>query len=84
MIWMVDKIKTEIPFFEGAAMFYVPVLVEIENGISREKVYPASVSRKIHYNRVVLVKHIHTMTQDQIDSYVEDAVTSIIAGHLHL
>ena len=84
MIWMVDKIKTEIPFFEGAATFHVPVLVEIGYGISREKVYPASISRKIHYNRAVLAKHIHTMTQDQIDSYVEDAVTSIIERHLHL
>jgi len=84
MIWMVDKIKADIPFFEGTATFHVPVLIEIEYGMSGEKVYPASISRKIHYNRTVLVKHIHTMTHEQIDSYVEDAVTSIIAQHLHL
>ena len=84
MIWMIDKIKAEIPFSEGTATFHVPVLIEIEYGISREKVSPPTISRKIYYNRAVLVKHIHTMTHEQIDSYVKDAVTSIIAQHLHL
>jgi len=84
MIWMVDKIKSEIPFFEGSEAFRVPVLIEIEYGMSRKKVDPDTISRKIHYNRPVLVKHIHTMTHEQIDSYMEDAVSSIIAQHLHL
>ena len=82
MIWMIEKFKTRLYIKEITYDVDVPIQIEIEYGLEGKRVDAGSISKKVHYNRPLLIKEAPSRTADELDHMVDRHVQSAIRGHL--
>ena len=80
MIWMVEKLKTRLCLKETQYDFDVPIQIEIEYQLEGDKIFSSSLSRKIHYNRPLLVKEAISRSVAELDHLVNQEVQRAIEG----
>ena len=56
MVWMVEKLKTRLHLREFQYDLDVPLQIEVEYQLGGDKVFLSSLSKKIRYNRPLLIK----------------------------
>ena len=81
MIWMVEKLKTRLCVREPQYDLDVPIQIEIEYQLEGDKIFLSSLSRKIHYNRPLLVKEAISRSVAELDHLVNQEVQRVIEGH---
>lgn len=81
MIWMVDKLKTRLCFREPQYDLDVPIQIEIEYQLEGNKVFSSPLSKKIRYNRPLLVKEARSRSAAEIDHLVNQEIQRVIKGH---
>jgi hypothetical protein len=82
MIWMVDKFRSRFCLTLSEIAFQIPFLIEVEYQVSGKTVQSTSLRKKVYYNRDMLLKHAASLTDGQIDRYIDDAVSLAIDQHL--
>ena len=82
MIWTVDKFKTRLRLQEVQYDLDVPIQIEIEYRLEGNKVHLSSISRKIRYNRPLLIKEARSRSPDKLDQMVDEEVRNAIQTHL--
>ncbi len=82
MIWMIEKFKTRLYIKEITYDVDVPIQIEIEYGLEGKRVNAASISRKVLYNRPLLIKETPSRTAEELDHMVDQHVQSAIRRHL--
>ena len=83
MIWMVEKLKTRLCLREPWYDLDVPIHIEIEYQLEGDKIFSSSLSRKIHYNRPLLVKEAISRSVADLDHLVNQEVQRAIEGHFY-
>jgi len=81
MMWVIEKLKTRLYLQEFEYDLDVPIQIEVEYGLEGNKVLHSSVSRKIHYNRPLLVKEAISRSAAELDHLVNQEVQRAIEGH---
>ena len=82
MIWMIEKFKTRLYIKEITYDVDVPIQIEIEYRLEGERVDAGSISKKVHYNRPLLIKEARSRTAEELDHMVDQHVQYAIRGHL--
>jgi len=81
MIWVIEKLKTRLYLKESRYDLDVPIQIEVEYQLEGDKVLPSSLSRKIRYNRPLLVKEAISQPVAELDHLVNQEVQRAIEGH---
>jgi hypothetical protein len=81
MIWIIDTIKTHLFIQEADYDLDVPIQVEIEYRVRDKEVSLSSVSKKIYYNRPLLVKEAKNFSEEEIDKLINQSVQKAIENH---
>ncbi len=82
MIWMIEKFKTRLYIKEITYDVDVPIQIKIEYGLEGKRVDPGSISKKVHYNRPLLIKEARSRTPEELDRMVDQHVEYVIRRHL--
>jgi hypothetical protein len=82
MIWMIEKFKTRLFIKEITYDVAVPIQIEIEYGLEGKRVDARSLSKKVRYNRPLLIKEARSRTAEELDHMVDQHVTYSIRRHL--
>ena len=82
MIWMIEKFKTRLRISETTYDVEVPIQIEIEYGLEGKRVDGGSISKKVRYNRPLLIKEVHSRTAEELDHMVDQHVQYEIRRHL--
>jgi hypothetical protein len=82
MIWMTEKFKTRLLIKDLTADLEIPIQIEIEYRVEGSTVDGTSISRKIRYNRPLLIKESESHNADELDQLVNDHVQHAIDQHL--
>ena len=82
MIWMIEKFKTRLSIKETTYDVDIPIQIEIEYGLEGERVDARSISKKVRYNRPLLIKEVHSRTAEELDHMVDQHVQYVIRDHL--
>jgi len=82
MIWMIEKFKTRLYIKEIPYDVDIPIQIEIEYGLEGKRVDAGSISKKVHYNRPLLIKEAPSRTAEELDHMVDQHVQSAIQRHL--
>jgi hypothetical protein len=82
MIWMIEKFKTRLSIREITYDVEVPIQIELEFGLEGKRVDPGSISKKVRYNRPLLIKEARSRTAEELDHMVDQHVQSAIGRHL--
>ena len=81
MIWMIERIKTFLLLQEETCILNVPITVEVEYQLVNNTVSYTSVSKKIYYNRSLLIKEASCRSETDIDALVNESVEKAIERH---
>jgi len=81
MLWVVDRIKTRLVLDEAGLFLDVPIQIEIEYGLEGTCVRSASMTKKIYFNRPLLLKECPSRSARELDRLVEEAVWKAIEAH---
>jgi hypothetical protein len=79
---MIEKFKTRLSIAEPTYDVDVPIQIEIEYGLEGTQVDAPSISKKVRYNRPLLIKEAYSRTAEELDHMVDQHVQSAIRGHL--
>jgi hypothetical protein len=79
---MIEKFKTRLSIKETTYDVDIPIQIEIEYGLEGERVDARSISKKVLYNRPLLIKEAPSRTAEELDHMVDEHVQSAIRGHL--
>ena len=82
MIWMIEKFKTRLYISETTYDVDIPIQIEIEYGLEGKRVDAGSISKKVHYNRPLLIKEVPSRTAEELDHMVDQHVQYVIRDHL--
>jgi hypothetical protein len=82
MIWMIEKFKTRLYIKEITYDVDIPIQIEIEYGLEGERVDARSISKKVRYNRPLLIKEVPSRTAEELDHMVDQYVQYEIRRHL--
>ncbi|NIS59669.1 MAG: hypothetical protein GTO13_02870 [Proteobacteria bacterium] len=82
MIWMIEKFKTRLYIKEITYDVDVPIQIEIEYRLEGKRVDAGSLSKKVHYNRPLLIKEARSRTAEELDYMVNQHVQYAIRSHL--
>ena len=81
MIWMVEKLQTRFCLRESRYDLDVPIQIEIEYQLEGNKVFSSALSKKVRYNRPLLVKEARSRSGAELDHLVNQEVQRVIRGH---
>lgn len=81
MIWMIEKLRTRLYLKEFQYDLDVPVQIEMEYQLEGNKVFSSSLSRKIRYNRPLLLKEARSQTAAELDHMVNQEAQRAIESH---
>ena len=81
MIWMVEKLRTRLCLRESQDDLDVPIQIEIEYQLEGKKVFSSALSKKVRYNRPLLVKKARSRSEAELDHMVSQEVQRAIRGH---
>lgn len=81
MIWMIEQLKTRLHLSESHYDLDVPIHIEIEYQLEGNKVFLSFLSRKIRYNRALLIKEARSRLVAELDEMVNQDVQRAIEGH---
>ena len=81
MIWMVEKLITRLYLREFQYDLDVPIQIEMEYQLEGDKVFSSSLSKKIRYNRPLLIKEARSQPAEELDNLVNQRVQRVIEGH---
>jgi len=81
MVWMVDKLRTRFYLREFQHDLDVPIQIEIEYQLEGNKVFSSSLSKKIRYNRPLLIKEAKSRSLTELDHMVDQEVQRVIESH---
>ena len=81
MIWMVEKLKTRLCLREPRYDLDVPIQIEIEYQFESKKVSSSALSKKVRYNRPLLVKEARSRSEAELDHLVNQEVQRAIRNH---
>jgi hypothetical protein len=79
---MIEKFKTRLYIKEIPYDVDIPIQIEIEYGLEGKRVDAGSISKKVHYNRPLLIKEAPSRTAEELDHMVDQHVQSAIQRHL--
>jgi hypothetical protein len=79
---MIEKFKTRLYVSEITYDVDVPIQIEIEYGLEGKRVDARSISKKVRYNRPLLIKEVRSRTAEELDHMVDQHVQYEIRGHL--
>jgi len=82
MIWMIEKLKTRLFLEEVTYDLDIPIQIEIEYRLEGNKVDSSSISRKVRYNRPLLIKEARSRSVEQLDRMIDQEVQKAIERHL--
>jgi hypothetical protein len=82
MIWIVDSFTTHLFLRESACDLEVPIRVKIEFRLKGRTVHASSITKKVYYNRPLLIAEGCRNTPEELDSLIERTVTKAIKNHL--
>ena len=82
MIWMIEKLRTRLYLRESQYDLDVPIQIEIEYQLEGNKVFSSPLSRKIRYNRDLLIKEARSRLVAELDDMINQEVQRVIEGHL--
>ena len=83
MIWMVEKLKTRLCLTEPQYDLDVPIQIEIEYQREGNKVLSSALSKKIRYNRPLLVKEARSRSASERDHLVNQEIQRAMSpGHV--
>ena len=82
MMWMIEKFKTRLSIKEITYDVDVTIQIEIEYRLEGKRVDAGSISKKVRYNRPLLIKEAHSRTAEELDHMVDQHVQYAIRGHL--
>ena len=79
MVWMVEKLITRL-YLRGIQYdLHVPIQIEVEYQLEGDKLFSSSLSRKIRYNRPLLIKEAKSRSLTELDHMVNQEVQRAIA-----
>ena len=81
MIWMVEKLRTRLCLRESQDDLDVPIHIEIEYQLEGKKVFSSALSKKVRYNRPLLVKEARSRSEAELDHLLNQQVQQAIRGH---
>jgi hypothetical protein len=81
MIRMIDKLRTRLYLKEFQYDLEVPIQIEMETQLEGNKVFSSSLSRKIRYNRPLLLKEARSRSAAELDHIVNQEVQRVIESH---
>ena len=81
MIWMIEKLRTRLYLKEFQYDLDVPIQIEMEYQLEGNKVFSSSLSRKIRYNRPLLLKEAISHTAVELDHMVNQEIQRAIESH---
>jgi hypothetical protein len=81
MIWMIEKLRTRLYLREFQYDLDVPLQIEMEYQLEGSKVFSSSLSRKIRYNRPLLIKEARIRSVAKLDHMVNQEVQQAIESH---
>ncbi|MFB3924725.1 MAG: hypothetical protein ACE14T_01605 [Syntrophales bacterium] len=84
MVWMVERIKTRFVIEETGYDLDVPIQIEIEYRVEGNRVHPSSLSKKLYYNRPLLIKESRDHTAGELDQMVERAAERAVKRHFQI
>jgi len=79
---MIEKFKTRLYIKEITYDVDVPIQIEIEYGLEGKRIDAGSISKKVHYNRPLLIKEAPSRTAEELDHMVDQHIQSAIRSHL--
>jgi hypothetical protein len=79
---MIEKFKTRLRISETTYDVDVPIQIEIEFGLEGKRVDAGSISKKVRYNRPLLIKEVRSRTAEELDHMVDRHVQHEIRRHL--
>ena len=82
MIWMIERLRTRLYLKEFQYDLDVPIQIEMEYQLEGSKVFSSSLSRKIRYNRPLLLKEARSRSVAELDRMVDQEVQRVIECHL--
>jgi hypothetical protein len=81
MVWMIEKLITRLFLREFQYDLHVPIQIEVEYQLEGDKVFSSSLSKKIRYNRPLLVKEAKSRPLTELDHMVNQEVEGVIEDH---
>ncbi len=81
MVWMIEKLITRLYLREFQYDLHVPIQIEVEYPLEGDKVFSSSLSRKIRYNRPLLIKESRSRSAAELDHLVNQEVERVIEDH---
>ena len=81
-MWMIEKFKTRLSIKEITYDVDIPIQIEIEYRLEGKRVDAGSISKKVHYNRPLLIKEAYSRTAEELDHMVDQHIQSAIRRHL--
>jgi len=81
MVWVCDRIKTRLFIQSEKYGLDVPIQVEIEYFLQGKEVLSQSISKKIYYNRPLLIKEAYHRSVNELDNLVDKAIEKAIHSH---
>ena len=81
MVWMVEKLQTRLYLRESPYDLDVPIQVEIEYQLEGKKVLSSALSKKVRYNRPLLVKEARSRSEAELDHLVNQEAQRAIRSH---
>jgi len=81
MIWMIEKLKTRLYLREFQYDLDIPIQIEVEYQLEGDKVFSSFLSKKIRYNRPLLIKEARSRSVAELDHMINQEVERVIEGH---
>ena len=81
MIWVCDRIKTRLFIQSEEYDLDVPIQIEIEYCLEGKEVLSQPISKKIYYNRPLLIKEAYNRSVNELDNLVDKAIEKAIHSH---
>ena len=81
MIWVCDRIKTRLLIQLERYDLDVPIQVEIEFCLDGKEVLSTPISKKVYYNRPLLLKEAHDRSEYRLDNLVDEVIEKAVLNH---
>jgi hypothetical protein len=78
---MIERLRTRLYLKEFQYDLVVPIQIEMEYQLEGNKVFSSSLSRKIRYNRPLLLKETRSRSAAELDHIVNQEVQQAIESH---
>ncbi len=78
---MIEKLRTRLYLRDFQYALDVPIQIEMEYQLEGGKVFSSSLSRKIRYNRPLLLKEARSRSAAELDHMVNQEVQQAIESH---